>query len=51
MSKKEEIKIIIPAKKKRVPVPKKPPKIEKNKKAYDRKKEKDKQRKGAKGTG
>ena len=50
MSSKKDIKVIIPAKKKRVPVPQKPPKIEKNKKAYDRNKEKDKQRKGIKET-
>jgi hypothetical protein len=30
---------------KRIPVPKKPPKVEKDKRAYDRKKEKDKLRK------
>ncbi len=48
MSSKKDIKIIVPAKKKRVPVPQKPPKVEKNKKAYDRKKEKDKQRKRVK---
>ena len=51
MSKDKDIKVIVPVKKKRVPVPQKPPKIEKNKKAYDRRKEKDKLRKGAKGTG
>jgi hypothetical protein len=38
-------KIKIKKKKKRVPVPKKPPKIEKNPKAYDRKKSKRKIRK------
>lgn len=38
-------KISVPKKKKRLPLPIKPPKIEKNKKAYDRKKEKDKLRK------
>lgn len=38
-------KIIIEKEKKRIPVPKKPPKIEKGKKAYDREKEKDKLRK------
>jgi hypothetical protein len=35
-------KIIIEKKKKRVPVPQKPPKIEKNPKAYDRDEEKKK---------
>lgn len=35
-------KIKIKKKKKRIPVPKKPPKIEKDKKAYDRKSEKKK---------
>jgi hypothetical protein len=48
MSSKKDIKIIVSAKKKRIPVPKKPPKIEKNKKVYDRNKEKAKQRKGTK---
>jgi hypothetical protein len=38
-------KIKIEKKKKRIPVPKKPPKVEKDKNAYDRKKEKDKIRK------
>lgn len=38
-------KIRIEKKKKRIPVPKKPPKVEKNRKAYDRQKEKDKLRK------
>ncbi len=38
-------KIKIEKKKKRIPVPKKPPKVEKNKNAYDRKKEKDNLRK------
>ncbi|MCW8812483.1 MAG: hypothetical protein OQK52_08575 [Ignavibacteriaceae bacterium] len=33
-------KISIKKKKKRIPVPKKPPKVEKNPKAYDRKKSK-----------
>jgi len=33
---KKKNKIVIIKKKKRVPVPQKPPKIEKNKKAYDR---------------
>jgi len=41
-------KIKIEKKKKRVPVPQKPPKVEKDKKAYDRKKEKDKMRKNIK---
>jgi len=35
-------KITIKKKKKRIPVPQKPPKIEKDKKAYDRKSEKKK---------
>jgi len=35
-------KIKIKKKKKRIPVPKKPPKVEKDKKAYDRKSEKKK---------
>ena len=43
MVKKEKIEIT--KKKKRIPVPQKPPKVEKNKKAYDRKKEKDEERK------
>lgn len=38
-------KIKIEKKKKRIPVPNKPPKVEKNKNAYDRKKEKDNLRK------
>ena len=38
---KKKIKIVI-EKKKRVPVPKKPPKVEKNRKAYDRDEEKKK---------
>lgn len=38
-------KISVPKKKKRIPLPAKPPKIEKDRKAYDRKKEKDKIRK------
>jgi hypothetical protein len=38
-------KISVPKKKKRIPLPSKPPKIEKDKNAYDRKKEKDKIRK------
>jgi hypothetical protein len=39
------IKIKIEKKKKRIPVPKKPPKVEKDKTAYDRKREKDRMRK------
>jgi len=50
MSKGKGIQISIPAKKKRIPLPQKPPKVEKNKKVYDRRKEKDKLRKGVKGT-
>jgi hypothetical protein len=38
-------KILIRKKKKRIPVPKKPPKVETNPKAYDRKKSKRKLRK------
>jgi hypothetical protein len=38
-------KIIVENVKKRIPVPKKPPKVEDEKKAYNRKKEKDKLRK------
>ena len=38
-------KIKIEIKKRRIPVPKKPPKVEKDKKIYDRKKEKDRLRK------
>jgi len=41
-------KIKIEKKKKRIPLPQKPPKIERSEKAYDRKKEKDKLRKGKK---
>jgi len=41
-------KIKIKKEKKRIPVPKKPPKVEKDTKAYDRKKEKDRLRKGKK---
>ncbi len=37
---KKKNKIIVEKKKKRIPVPKKPPKIEKNPKAYDRDEEK-----------
>jgi hypothetical protein len=43
MARKNKIKI--KKKKKRVPVPQKPPKVEKNPKAYDRKKSKRKLRK------
>ena len=39
---KKKIKIVIEKKKKRVPVPQKPPKVEKNPKAYDRDVEKKK---------
>lgn len=42
-------KIVIEKEKKRIPVPKKPPKVEKDKKAYNRKKEKDKLRKNKNG--
>ena len=38
-------KVSVPKKKQRIPLPHKPPKIEKEKKVYDRKKEKDKIRK------
>lgn len=41
----KQTKIIVEKKKKRVPVPKKPPKVEKNPKAYDRDEEKKKTRK------
>jgi len=41
----KENKISVPKKKKRIPLPGKPPKIEKDIKVYDRKKEKDKIRK------
>jgi hypothetical protein len=37
---KKKTKIIVKKKKKRVPVPQKPPKVEKNPKAYDRDEEK-----------
>ncbi|MDP2362198.1 MAG: hypothetical protein Q8M94_00360 [Ignavibacteria bacterium] len=37
---KKKIKIIVEKKKKRIPVPQKPPKVEKNPKAYDRDEEK-----------
>lgn len=37
---KKKTKIIVVKKKKRVPVPQKPPKVEKNPKAYDRDEEK-----------
>lgn len=40
-----QTKIIVEKKKKRIPVPKKPPKAEKNPKAYDRDEEKKKTRK------
>ena len=43
MAKKEKIKV--EKKKKRIPIPQKPPKIEKSKKVYDRKTEKEKLRK------
>jgi len=43
MTDKEKIKV--DKKKKRIPLPQKPPKVERSKKAYDRKKEKDKLRK------
>lgn len=43
MADKEKIKV--DKKKKRIPLPQKPPKVERSKKAYDRKKEKDKLRK------
>jgi hypothetical protein len=51
MGKEKEIKIIVPLKKKRVPVPQKPPKVEKDRKVYHRSKEKDKERKEAKRRG
>lgn len=41
----KKIKIKVTKKKKRIPLPQKPPKIEKDRKAYDRKKEKNKLRK------
>ena len=41
----ESIKIKIKKKLSRIPVPQKPPKVEEGKKAYNRKKEKDKLRK------
>jgi hypothetical protein len=41
-------KISVPKKKKRIPLPQKPPKVEKSKRAYNRSKEKDKLRKQAK---
>jgi len=37
---KNKIKIVVGKKKKRIPVPQKPPKVEKNPKAYDRDEEK-----------
>lgn len=46
-SSKEGIKIQIKKKKKRIPLPKKPPKVINTKKSYDREKEKDKLRKKA----
>ncbi len=39
---KKKIKIIVEKKKKRIPVPQKPPKVEKNPKAYNRDEEKKK---------
>jgi len=42
----ESKKIKIKKKKRRIPLPQKPPKVEKDRKAYDRNKEKDKLRKG-----
>lgn len=42
---KNKTKIVVEKKKKRVPVPQKPPKIERNPKAYDREEEKKKVRK------
>jgi len=47
-TKKKKIKIKVKKKKKRVPLPKKPPKVIEDKKAYNRKKEKDKARKKGK---
>jgi hypothetical protein len=44
----ERDKIKVEKKKKRIPLPKKPPKIEQSKTVYNRKKEKDKLRKGKK---
>jgi hypothetical protein len=41
----KSVKIIIEKPKKRIPVPQKPPKIEEDTRAYNRKKEKDKLRK------
>lgn len=41
----DKSKIKVKKKKKRIPVPRKPPKVEKNPKAYDRKKSKRKLRK------
>ena len=38
---KEKSKIIVEKKKKRIPVPQKPPKVEKNPKAYNREQEKE----------
>lgn len=42
---KKRIKIVVKKKKKRVPVPQKPPKVEPGKKSYDREDEKNKLRK------
>jgi hypothetical protein len=47
MAKKE--KIVIEKKKPRIPVPRKPPIIKEGKRTYNRKKEKDKLRKGIRG--
>ena len=41
----KSVKIIVEKPRKRIPVPKKPPKIEEDTRAYNRKKEKDKLRK------
>ena len=46
MSVADKEKIKVEKKKKRIPLPKKPPKIEQSEKGYNRKKEKDKLRKG-----
>jgi hypothetical protein len=45
MAMKKKTEIIVEKKKKRIPVPQKPPKVEKNPKAYDRGKEKKKEKK------
>lgn len=42
---KKKIKIVVEKKKKRVPVPQKPPKVEAGKKSYDREAEKNRLRK------